>query len=455
MDDAGLIEKITMEVLRDLKRVSSNDFSRKEELPASSTGLGKAVLLFEGNDASKIINTLSGSYSYIEILTPKENIKIGDESNLKVKVTRCYGFDHLNSYLDGGFDFVIYAETSSKIAQIALITSNSVFDQFALKAASLGKKVVIYLGFEEDFAPYRKKIESYISDLCEYGFTVKYEFKGHKEVIANNITPCEDKCDPASCKGCGLCVDNVKNKVQNVVTQGAQRISSTLGVKSFSKELAGMIDHTLLKPEATRDDVVKLCEEARQYSFASVCVNPGFVSLSADLLKGSPVKVCTVVGFPLGATTSVTKAMETRDAIANGATEIDMVINVGALKTGDYELVKKDIQSVVSASGGNIVKVIIEAALLSDDEKVMACKLAKEAGADFVKTSTGFGPGGAKASDIALMRKTVGNYMGVKASGGIRDFKAAKEMVDAGATRVGASASVSIVKGDNGKGDGY
>jgi deoxyribose-phosphate aldolase len=172
------------------------------------------------------------------------------------------------------------------------------------------------------------------------------------------------------------------------------------------------------------------------------------VKLAAECLKGSPVKVCTVIGFPLGATTSVTKALETRDAIANGAEEIDMVINVGALKAGNYELVQKDIEAVVEAAAGKIVKVIIEAALLTDEEKVMACKLSKQACADFVKTSTGFGPGGATAHDIELMRQTVGKYMGVKASGGIRDFETAQKMIKAGATRVGASASVAIVKGE-------
>ncbi|MDQ7822125.1 MAG: deoxyribose-phosphate aldolase [Candidatus Eremiobacteraeota bacterium] len=218
----------------------------------------------------------------------------------------------------------------------------------------------------------------------------------------------------------------------------------------MNKELALMIDHTLLKPDATREDVIKLCKEAKQYVFASVCVNPGYVKLSAECLKGSPVKVCTVIGFPLGATTSVTKAMETRDAIANGAEEIDMVINVGALKAGNYDLVEKDIEAVVEAASGYLVKVIIEAALLTDEEKVMACKLSKRAGADFVKTSTGFGPGGATAHDVELMRQTVGKYMGVKASGGIRDFATAQKMIKAGATRVGASASVAIVKGEAG-----
>ncbi|MBC7084277.1 MAG: deoxyribose-phosphate aldolase [Firmicutes bacterium] len=216
----------------------------------------------------------------------------------------------------------------------------------------------------------------------------------------------------------------------------------------MATDVAAMIDHTLLKPDATRDQIVKLCEEAKQYGFASVCVNPANVSLAASLLKGTPVKVCTVIGFPLGATTPTAKAIETRDAIANGATEVDMVINVGALKSGDYDLVKRDIEAVVEAARGKaIVKVILETALLTDEEKVKACLLAKMAGADFVKTSTGFGPGGATVEDVRLMRKVVGTDMGVKASGGIRNLESARKMIEAGASRIGASASVAIVKG--------
>ncbi|MDY0002964.1 MAG: deoxyribose-phosphate aldolase [Polyangia bacterium] len=215
-----------------------------------------------------------------------------------------------------------------------------------------------------------------------------------------------------------------------------------------------MIDHTLLKADATEAEIRKLCAEAREHGFASVCVNPGWVGLSAELLAGSPVKVCTVIGFPLGATTPTAKAVETRDAIANGATEVDMVINVGALKSGNDDLVRRDIAAVVeSARGQAITKVILETALLSREEKVKACLLAKMAGADFVKTSTGFSTGGATVEDIALMRETVGPEMGVKASGGIRSAEDAQAMIAAGATRIGASASVAIAKGTSaGKG---
>ncbi|GLC88562.1 deoxyribose-phosphate aldolase [Lysinibacillus piscis] len=215
----------------------------------------------------------------------------------------------------------------------------------------------------------------------------------------------------------------------------------------MTQNYAKMIDHTLLKADAKRDQIAQICAEAKQYDFASVCVNPTWVQYSAELLAGTDVKVCTVIGFPLGATTSAVKAFETKDAIANGAGEIDMVINIGALKDGDFDLVQSDIQAVVDAANGTLVKVIIETCLLTDEEKVKACELSVAAGADFVKTSTGFSTGGATAEDIALMRKTVGPDLGVKASGGVRNLEDMQKMVEAGATRIGASSGVAIVNG--------
>ena len=213
------------------------------------------------------------------------------------------------------------------------------------------------------------------------------------------------------------------------------------------------IDHTILKPETTQEQVEKILSEAKEYDFASVCVNPTWVSLAADSLKDSDVKVCTVIGFPLGANTSAVKAFETEDAIANGADEIDMVINVGALKAGNDALVLDDIKAVVDASGDKLVKVIIEACLLTDEEKVRACQLSKEAGADYVKTSTGFSTGGATVADVALMRKTVGPDMGVKASGGARSYEDAIAFIEAGASRIGASSGVAIMNGAQADGD--
>ncbi|MBZ5496626.1 MAG: deoxyribose-phosphate aldolase [Acidobacteriia bacterium] len=217
--------------------------------------------------------------------------------------------------------------------------------------------------------------------------------------------------------------------------------------------LAKTIDHTLLKPDATPDQIAQLCFEARKYGFASVCINPAWVKLCAQLLQGSPVKVCTVIGFPLGATAPEVKAFECQNALEHGATEIDMVINIGALKAGDLELVAKDIRGVVAAAHarGAIVKVIIEAVLLNDEEKTIACLLSKEAGADFVKTSTGFAGGGATVHDVALMRRVVGPEMGVKAAGGVRTYADAESMIKAGATRIGASAGVKIIQGPGGE----
>jgi deoxyribose-phosphate aldolase len=216
----------------------------------------------------------------------------------------------------------------------------------------------------------------------------------------------------------------------------------------MENNIAKMIDHTLLKADSTKDQVTKICEEAKEYKFASVCVNPGWVKYSAELLQGTDVKVCTVIGFPLGATTSETKAFETKDAIEKGATEVDMVINIGALKDGNDDLVKQDIEAVTNAAKGKaLTKVIIETSLLTDEEKERACRLAVEAGTDYVKTSTGFSTGGATIEDIKLMRKTVGPDIGVKASGGVRSVEDAKNMIEAGATRIGASSGVQIVQG--------
>ena len=218
---------------------------------------------------------------------------------------------------------------------------------------------------------------------------------------------------------------------------------------SPAKEMAALIDHTLLKPDAVSEQITALCDQAREYGFASVCVNPTHVKLCASLLGASPVKVCTVVGFPLGASTTDAKVFETTSAIEHGAEEIDMVLNIGALKEGNLTLAARDIREVVRAAhgAGALVKVIIETALLTEEEKITACLLAKAAGADYVKTSTGFAAGGATVEDVALMRRVVGKEMGVKASGGVGDINDAREMVEAGATRIGASAGVNIVEG--------
>ena len=245
-------------------------------------------------------------------------------------------------------------------------------------------------------------------------------------------------------------------KVREVVANGADRVSFHGEAAEVPLDMAKYIDHTLLKPEATAAEIDQLCDEAEQFGFASVCINPTWVKRAAQRLRGTSVPVCTVIGFPLGANTSETKAMEARRALRDGAREVDMVLNIGALKSGELEVVLRDIEKVVDAAHevGALCKVILETALLTDEEKVVASALARKARADFVKTSTGFGPGGATVYDVALMRETVGPDMGVKASGGVRTTGDAEDMIAAGATRIGASAGIEIVGGKEGvKGD--
>jgi deoxyribose-phosphate aldolase len=256
-----------------------------------------------------------------------------------------------------------------------------------------------------------------------------------------------------ACGFCQSCAELNPDVVRSFINLGADRITHRGGGETVPKDIAKYIDHTLLRPDATFDQVTKLCNEAREFGFASVCVNPCYVRHCAGLLRGSSVKVCTVIGFPLGANVTETKALEARRAIRDGATEVDMVINIGALKSGRDELVYRDIRAVVEAAmdGGAICKVILETSLLTDDEKVRGCQAARRARADFVKTATGFGPGGATADDVALMSRAVsGTKMGVKASGGIRNLEDAEKMIRAGATRIGASAGVRIVKESQG-----
>jgi deoxyribose-phosphate aldolase len=273
------------------------------------------------------------------------------------------------------------------------------------------------------------------------------------EIITEEVMSAQRRAaaEPAQCSCHAVLYDCCPDRLRGVLDAGASRIGlhATGGAAGT---VAGMIDHTLLKPDATRSEIEKLCREAAEFHFATVCVNPAWVATAAQLLRGSGVGVCSVVGFPLGATTPDVKHYETRRAIFDGAAEIDMVINIGALKSGHLELVERDIAAVVGPcrEAGVVSKVILEVALLNDDEKIAASTLSKAAGADFVKTSTGFASGGATAADVALMRRVVGADMGVKAAGGVRDYEGLKAMVAAGATRVGASAGVKIVQESRG-----
>jgi deoxyribose-phosphate aldolase len=275
-----------------------------------------------------------------------------------------------------------------------------------------------------------------------------------EEILARVATPALSKAEglnipDAVCPGCvQRCPQTCAKKTREIVAAGADRVSASDRLTRVDSSIARLIDHTLLRPDATREEILKVCREARQYQFASVCVNPFWVPLVAAELAGSAVKVCTVVGFPLGATSTESKIAEAEAALRVGAQEIDMVLNIGSLRSGDHETVKRDIQGVVEVThqAGGIVKVIVEAALLNDNEKAVACTLAKRAGADFVKTSTGFSKSGATAHDVALMRMVVGPELGVKAAGGIRTLEDLKQMAAAGASRIGASASVKIVE---------
>jgi deoxyribose-phosphate aldolase len=276
-------------------------------------------------------------------------------------------------------------------------------------------------------------------------------------VLPRDRGECNDDTAPGEdCTECGSCVVRRPWSVRAMEGAGAMRVGAPAGVGPVPADLGKLIDHTLLKPEATRDEVVKLCEEAKKYRFASVCVNTTWVPLCKSLLHGTDVMVCAVVGFPLGAMSPTAKAYEAREAVRQGAREIDMVINIGALKSRDYETVFEDICRVVKSSAPAGVKVILETSALTQEEKIIAISLSKLAGAAFVKTSTGFGKGGATVEDVQLMRQLVGTELGVKASGGVRTVEDAVKMAQAGANRIGASASVAIVTGKgDGKAKGY
>jgi deoxyribose-phosphate aldolase len=272
------------------------------------------------------------------------------------------------------------------------------------------------------------------------------------QIIVEELAAAQSAPAPARCDCHALMFECCPDRLAGVLDAGATRLGLHAS-GGAAGTVASMIDHTLLKPDATRTDIEQLCREATDYAFATVCVNPTWVATCARVLRGTSVLVTSVVGFPLGATTPDVKHYETRRAIFDGAREIDMVINIGALKSGDLRLVERDIEAVTAPcrEAGAVSKVIIEAALLTDEEKITACTLARAAGADFVKTSTGFASGGATAADVALMRRVVGDQMGVKAAGGVRDLEGLKAMVAAGATRVGASAGVRIVQESRGQ----
>lgn len=345
--------------------------------------------------------------------------------------------------------------TTSMAAKAANLIGDCLASAVLVHAALAGKRVVVAgesLSAPKDAAwSIRRKVEEVASSLRTLGFVVTdlnalVGEAGKAAGVKDGAPAGKGGYVPAYNPHPAVLASRAAKAQFSVGGPGAAVADKPVEA-GYDKEMARMIDHTLLKPEATADQITKLCKEAREYSFFSVCVNPGWVPLASKLLQGSVVKVCTVVGFPLGATSSTAKALEAAEVISQGAGEVDMVLNVGALKSGQYDVVLEDVKAVAAACKGKaLLKVILETGLLTNEEKVKACELCKQAGADFVKTSTGFGPGGATVEDIALMRKTVGPNMGVKASGGIRDYDTALAMAKAGASRIGASASVNIAK---------
>jgi deoxyribose-phosphate aldolase len=474
VDLENLVEKITREVMSSMKDKpmssgSSSPAYTSVQAPAPAAGSETAVLLCGSASVDPVV--LKNAVSYLRKNSFKVTLAVAPGASPvsidDLTVIRCGYTSDCSATLRGAGAAVILIPDIATASRLANLIADRFDIEAVLAALESGKQVWAINVMDTVSSKLSGKVQAFFKEIEGYGIKITKidgiaPQSALKAAVASTTgssnTVSASSCslqNSGDCAGCGLCSQFISDSVKNVVNSGADRVSSAPGIKSVDRDIGKLIDHTLLKADATKEEVIKLCEEARKHIFASVCINPSFVALAAECLKGSPVKVCTVIGFPLGATTSMVKLMETRDAVAAGADEIDMVINVGALKAGDYDLVRRDIESVVGASQGRIVKVIIEAALLNDEEKVKACQISKQAGADFVKTSTGFGPGGATAHDVALMRQTVGKYMGVKASGGIRDYETAQKMVDAGATRIGASASVSIVKGEKDKGGGY
>lgn len=470
------IEKITKEVLNKIQGSNIN-------IPSMSGSANRKNILVILTGSDWQINKV---FTYLKMLSTTNNLtfilsksaeKIIGGARVQAEFSNPKIIFSSDSYkakdLTNQFDIIIAPTmtltTISKLSNLIgdnLITNILIQGLISNKSIVATKDTLLHDGMETTLS-FQHTINSYINRVSSYGVIVVnvddlYSLNLDSLVKTGSHFTGEtfyktmlSKCsaDSLECSACGLCISRTPERVKEIVDSGAARVSSSVGVKNVASNIARYIDHTLLKPDVKEEQIKKLCEEAKEYQFASVCVNPGWVKLSAELLKGTPVKVCTVVGFPLGATSTEAKVAETIQAIKDGADEIDMVINVGALKSGKFDFVREDIRRVKQACGNILLKVILETCLLTDDEKIKACELSKEAGADYVKTSTGFGSGGATAADIALMRSVVGPSMGVKASGGIKNAKIAQEMLRFGATRIGASASVEIVKGLTSKSD--
>ncbi|NLB34619.1 MAG: deoxyribose-phosphate aldolase [Elusimicrobia bacterium] len=454
-----------------------------QRIRSEAGGKREILLIFTGGDRAvdeslaQVKSLANGGLKFVAYLSPAAERIIGRDKVLNAGVSSILADSEVwdKGILDRVEGVVIPVLTMNTLSKTANMIADNPATNIILLAARFQKRIIaasdsiIPAGGPELSATssVMRKINEMINSLRNMGIRVVSAKNLAREVAealnvkTGALSPLANAgyssiCDVSieDCIECGLCVENRPEDVREIIAAGATRVSS----KPLSKpvgDLARYIDHTLLKAEATQEQIGELCEDAKRYKFATVCVNPANVKLASQLLSGSGVGVTTVIGFPLGATTPTVKALEARDAIANGADEIDMVINVGALKSGNLRLVEDDIRAVREATRGKVLKVILETGALSKEQIVTGSQLSKIAGADFVKTSTGFGPGGATAEDVALMRKTVGPQMGVKASGGIRTTQDVNDMIGAGATRIGASASVAIVSGGGDTGDGY
>lgn len=466
--DEELVRRISEQVL---SKLGQERAVQKESVLSPIQGPKRSVSTY-----NSVIILLCGGDMELEEVYRQIAIIVSRYSNIYVVMTKSaeqiIGIPKIRGLSEGGTIVTEYTqEFHEKILPytdtlyVPVLSLNTAAKVAALNADSLGTITMVFALMNgvpviaaknsifccqkspEDIPqPVIQRITQIINQLREIGITVLDIREMTREIPVRAIPSMEL---PYTVSSAGKEVANEYTAAyQILVNGGASRIGVEPGQTNFDQALARYIDHTVLKADATEEEIRKLCEEAKEYEFASVCVNPTNVKLAKSFLQDSPVKVCTVIGFPLGATTPTVKAIETRDAIANGAEEVDMVINVGALKSGNDDLVRKDIEAVVQAAEGKaLVKVILETALLSKEEIIKGSLLSKLGGADFVKTSTGFSTAGALVEDVALMRETVGPEMGIKAAGGIRTHEAAEEMIKAGATRIGASASVSIVKG--------
>lgn len=469
--DDDLVQRITEQVLAKLNQesdVRKDPASTREsvelQMKRSANAQNSVIILLCGGDMEleevyRQISIIASRYSNVYVVMTKSANKIigvpkirsaSKGATIITEYTQEFHEDIL-PYMDALYVPVLSLNTAAKVAALNTDSLGTIIMVFALMYGIpvIVAENAIYCCQIDPInipRPMLQRIEKMINQLREIGAKVVDIRELSKDIPISEVQPTSV---PYTISSAGKEMDEEYTAALHIlVNGGAARIGAEPGISSFDNSLAKYIDHTLLKADATEEEIRNLCEEARTYEFASVCINPTNVRLVSEFLQGSPVKVCTVIGFPLGASTPTVKAIETRDAIANGAEEVDMVINVGALRSGNDELVRRDIEAVVQAAEGKaLVKVILETALLTKEEIVKGSLLSKLGGADFVKTSTGFSSAGAVASDVELMRKTVGPEMGIKAAGGIRTQEIAKEMIKAGATRIGASASVSIVKG--------